>query len=226
MISALAKAIAQLPEPAFRRVLVKGLLAALATFVALNAALWWLLIELQLFQTGWIDTAVDVLGGVAVFVLSLVFFPAVVTVVVGVMLDEIVRAVEARHYPTLPPARERPWIEDLGTTLRFAAVSVLVNILALPVYLVLLATGLGILVFYAVNGYLLSREYFELVALRRLDRRAATALRRTHRLRLWIAGAGITFLLSLPVVNLVAPMLATALMVHLFEALRQRQPLV
>lgn len=226
MISALAKAFAQLPHPAFRRVLVIGIAAALVTFIALNAALWWLLIELQLFQTGWIDAMIDVLGGVAVFVLSLIFFPAIVTIVVGVLLDDIVRAVEARHYPTLPPARERPWIEDLATTLRFAAVTLLLNLLAIPVYLVLLFTGFGILVFYVLNGYLLGREYFELVALRRLDRGQATALRRANRLRLWLAGAGITFLLSLPVINLVAPMLATAFMVHLFEALRQRQPLV
>lgn len=226
MISALAKAVAQLPDPRFRRVLVIGVLAALAIYVLLNAVVWWLLIDSQLFQTGWVDTLVDVLGGVAAVLLTLVFFPAVVTIVVGFLLDDIARAVEARHYPELEPARERPIVEDLWTTLRFAAIALLANLLALPVYLLLMATGLGVLVFYVVNGYLLGREFFELVSLRRLRPAQSAALRRANRGILWLAGAGITFLLSIPVINLIAPIVATAFMVHLFESLRRRQPVV
>lgn len=226
MFAALIKAIAQLSDPAFRRVLGIGVAGALAVWVLLNGGLWWLLIQSQFFQSGWVDTAVDVFGGLLAFIVTLVLFPAIVTIIVGVLLDDIARAVEAKHYPQLPPARERPMVEDLLTTLRFAGASILVNLAALPIYLVLMPTGLSILVFYAVNGYLLGREYFELVALRRMALEQAKTMRLAHRGFLWVAGAGITFLLSVPVVNLLAPIVATAFMVHLFEALRRRRATV
>lgn len=75
------------------------------------------------------------------------------------------------------------------------------------------------IVFYGVNAYLLGREYFEMVALRRLDPRSAQRLRQVYRLRFFIAGLVIAGLLTLPVVNFVAPLLAAAFMVHLVTTL-------
>ncbi|MGZ8409550.1 MAG: EI24 domain-containing protein, partial [Hyphomicrobium sp.] len=77
-------------------------------------------------------------------------------------------------------------------------------------------------VFYAVNGYLLGREYFELVALRRADIAEVRALRDVYRGRLFVAGVVVAVLLTVPIVNLLAPIVGTAAMVHLFEAWRQR----
>ena len=77
-------------------------------------------------------------------------------------------------------------------------------------------------VFYSVNGYLLSREYFEMVALRRIGAAEARALRRAHRGRLFLSGVLITFMLTVPVVNMLTPIVATAVMVHLFEGWRNR----
>lgn len=226
MISAFLKAIAQLSDPAFRRVLVLGMFGALVTFVLLNAAVDWALATSQLFTTGWLDTVVDVLGGLGSFLLTLLLFPAVASMMIGVLLDDIVRAVEARHYPGLPPARERPMLEDLATTARFAAKLIAINLVALPLYLLLMWFGFGVVLYYALNGYLVGREYWELVSLRRLTIEQADTLRRRWRVYLWVVGAGFTFLLSLPLVNLVAPMIATATMVHVFETLRRRDTAV
>ena len=76
-------------------------------------------------------------------------------------------------------------------------------------------------VFYAVNGYLLGREYFELVALRRIGPEEARRLRKAHRGKLFIAGVATALLLTIPVVNLLAPVVVTAAMVHLFENWRK-----
>lgn len=225
MFSALFKAVAQLADPALRRVVALGVVGALAIAALLNGTAWWLLSHVQMFE-GWAETAADWVGGALVVVVTIVLFPAFATIVMGVFLEDVAEAVEARHYPALPAARARPLVENLGTTLRFALVSLAVNLMALPFYLLLLASGLGILAFYAVNGYLLGREYYELVALRRLAPAEAGVLRRAHRGRLWLAGAGITFLLSLPVINLLAPVAATAFMVHMFQSLRPPRPLV
>ena len=63
----------------------------------------------------------------------------------------------------------------MATTLRLMGLTILLNLLALPVYL--LAPGINVFVFLGLNGYLLGRAYFEVVALRRLDFKAARAVR-------------------------------------------------
>jgi uncharacterized protein involved in cysteine biosynthesis len=64
------------------------------------------------------------------------------------------------------------------------------------------------------------------VALRRLDRGTAKAVRQRFAGRVFIGGLVITGLFSLPLVNLVAPVIATAFMVHVFQGLRRTEPRV
>ena len=81
------------------------------------------------------------------------------------------------------------------------------------------------MVFYLLNGYLLGREYYELVSLRRLAPDRAKALRRGLRSRVFLAGVVIAFLLTLPLVNLITPIIATGFMLHVFErGRRSKQP--
>ncbi|MGE0659559.1 MAG: EI24 domain-containing protein, partial [Reyranellaceae bacterium] len=110
----------------------------------------------------------------------------------------------------------------------FAALLIGVNILLLLAYLLMLASvvlaPLVPVLFYAVNGWLAGREYFETVAFRRLSEPEARALRRPFTIQLTLAGAAIAFLAVIPIVNLVAPVLATAVMVHLFQDFSRRRP--
>ena len=101
--------------------------------------------------------------------------------------------------------------------LRLTGLTLLLNLLALPAYLLL--PGINLFLFLALNGYLLGREYFEVVALRRLDAAATRAARNRFGLRVFLGGVVIATLFALPLVNLVAPVVATAFMLHLFEAL-------
>jgi CysZ protein len=94
------------------------------------------------------------------------------------------------------------------------------NILALPLYFVPI---INVFVFYLLNGYLLGREYFELVAARRFDAAGTRRLRRKFRGRVMLAGVVIAFLLTVPIVNLVTPVVATGFMLHVFERLRRRE---
>ena len=74
--------------------------------------------------------------------------------------------------------------------------------------------------FLLVNGYLVGREYFDMIASRHLDPAAARALRKSYRGRVYVAGLVLAVLFTVPVVNLFAPMLGAAAMVHLFHSLR------
>lgn len=226
MISALVKAFAQLPDPRLRRVLRLGIIGALATYLALVAVVAWATTGTAMLSEAWADTTADIAGILAALALPLLFFPALSTTVMGPLLEKVADAVEDRHYPHLNWPRPQKWAEVLATTLRFLAVTVVINLLALPIYGVLLITGFTVVLVYLVNGYLLGREYFEIVAFRRLDPKAARVLFRNRLGRLWLAGAVITFLFSVPILNLAAPVIATAFMTHLFQGLQPAAPSV
>ena len=217
MIKAFVKACGQVSDPAARRVVLLSVGAAIAAFIGLWVAVGFLLTSTSLFALGWLELVIDLLGGLATGVLTWLLFPAVITAVIGLMLEDIAAAVEARHYPALTPAIQAPIMDTVLTTLKFLGVLLVVNIALLPF---LLTGPVFPFVFYAANGYLLGREYFELVALRRLGGADATALRKSHRLTLFLSGVVVALMLTVPVVNLLAPIIATAMMVHLLEGWR------
>ncbi len=237
MFSALAKAFGQLFDPAFRRVLLRSVLAALVVFIAVWVAAGFGLGWAGEALSGWVAAQepggfwVEVVewlfgaaGVVAVLVASFFLFPVVMVLAMTFLLEDVAAAVERRHYPGLPPARAQPLGEAVTAALVFAAVMLLLNLLALPFYLLLLfVPPLNLFVFYLLNGYLLGREYFELVAARRFDAAGVRRLRRKYRGRVMLAGVVIVFLLTVPIVNLVTPIVATGFMLHVFERLRRRE---
>jgi len=236
MLKALSRAFSQSFDPAFRRVFNRSLIYSLVTFVAVWLASWfaldWAGAGLVAWLRDWtgdgawisaIEWLVDAAAIGAIAVASFFLFPAVMASIMALLLEDIAKAVERRHYPELPPAREQPLGEAVLGGLIFALITLILNLLVLPLYLILLfIPPLNFVLFYLLNGYLLGREYFELVAVRRLDLPATKRLRRDFRGRVILAGAIITFLLTIPLVNLVTPIIATAFMLHVFEDLRRR----
>lgn len=223
MIRSLTRAFAQLPDPRFRSVVLRGVLWCFALFALLFGSTWWLIDSTRMFGISWLEWAADALGWTAAIIACVVLFPGAVLTVLTFMLEDVAAAVEARYYPGLPPPRRQPFIEILGSGLRLAGVVVALNLLFLPVYLVLFfLPPINLFVFYGLNGYLLGREYFELVAYRRLDATAVRELKRSNRTRLFWAGVVIAVLLTIPLINWLMPVVATAFMLHLFEMLRHR----
>ncbi|KAA0575650.1 EI24 domain-containing protein [Azospirillum sp. Sh1] len=217
MIRALVLAFAQLSDPRVRRVVWTGVFVSVIAYALLAGGAWWALSVTPLTGYGWVDATIDVLGGLGVLVLAWLLFPATVGTVSSFFLDEVVERVEARHYPALPAPRHAGWLEELATALRFLLLVLAINLLALPVYI--FAPGLNLIVFYTVNGYLLGREYFEMVAHRRMDRATARAMRRARPLKPFLAGTLIAFLSTIPFVNLLVPVVASAFMVHVLQSM-------
>ena len=231
MFSALGKAFAQLSDPRVRRVLWWSLGLALVIFILLWSGLGFLVTAggdwLAAFAEGsgwgspWSDMAdwIATLGGfLLLLIVSFLVFPGVVSMIVPLFLDQVAGAVEERHYANLPAARQQPLPEMLWDAVRLGLITVGLNLAALPFYLIFLfIPGLNLVLFYLLNGYLFGREYFELVAVRRMDHGGMKTLWRERRGRFMLAGAVITFLFSIPLVNLLAPVVGTAFMVHLFQ---------
>jgi uncharacterized protein involved in cysteine biosynthesis len=221
LFSALAKALGQFEDPRVQRVIWKSLAGSVLVFLILGLGLWSLAAWLDAGLAHWVHWLADAGTVLLTLVLIWFLFPVAVTAVASLFLDEVAAAVEARYYPGRPGPRAQSLGAMLMSGLRFAAVSILLNLLLVPIYLILLIfPPLYVVVFCAVNGYLLGREYFELVAYRRLEERTADAMRRAYRGRLTLAGMVIAVMLTIPVFNLVAPIAATAFVLHLFEAMR------
>jgi len=217
LISAFAKAVAQLRDRRIIHILLLSLAVSAAVFVGLWVGVGVLLANTSLFQMGWLDNAIDVLGGLATVVITWLLFPAVVSATIGLFLENVAEEVERKHYPFLPPVRHQGMGEVIALTVKFLALMLVLNIFVL---FFLLVPPVFPFVFYGVNGYLLGREYFELVGMRRLEPGSVTNMRRQHRLTVFATGLVIAFLLTVPFVNLLAPIVGTAAMVHVFERLR------
>ncbi|WP_428248993.1 EI24 domain-containing protein [Ferrovibrio sp.] len=220
IFASLRLALQQLPDPAFRQVLLRGLGVAVVIFLLLTLGFGYGITEIPSTGTGWLDSLIAVGSGVGLFFLKLLLFPLVLTAAIGLFLDDVAEAVERRYYPNEMPGKPLSTTASLLQTLRFLLVVLALNAALLPVYLLLLFfPPLKLALFFAVNGYLVSREYFELVASRYRPRAEVDALRRRYRGDLWLAGVVIVLLLTIPLVNLIVPIVATAFMVHIFKRL-------
>ncbi|MEI4194253.1 EI24 domain-containing protein [Roseovarius sp. E0-M6] len=224
IFSSFIKAVSQISDPRFRRVLYLGIGLTFALLVAVYALflvwLQWILgdgAELPLIgQVTWVD---DLLSWGSLFlmlVLSVFLMVPVASAITSMFLEDVAQAVEDRHYPDLPPVPRISWTDALTDTLSFLGVLIVVNLLAIILYL--LFAPAAIFIFWAVNGFLLGREYFQLAAMRRIGRARAKELRREHRGKIWLAGTLMAMPLSIPLLNLVIPILGAATFTHLFHA--------
>jgi uncharacterized protein involved in cysteine biosynthesis len=213
LLAMLSQAFRDAFAPAQRRALLGSILATLAVFVGLHFLVSWGIERVHPENHPWLLWPLEILGNLAVLALTWLLFPAVATAILSLFLETVLERLEGEHYPGLPTSRGMPLGAVLASGGRLLGLTIGLNLLALPIYL--LVPVINPLLFYGVNGYLLGREYFDLVALRRLDGVAARALWRERRGRWFLAGVAIAALLSLPIVNLAAPLVAAAFMLHL-----------
>lgn len=229
MIGDFLRAVGQIFDGRFTGVLLQAIGLTIALLAAVTVGAVWLIgflpASFDLWLIGEVDTPFAAAKGLAIgamlFLSAFLMFP-VAALFVGLFLDRIVAAVEARHYPGLGPARQMGLREALGAGLKFMLVVLAVNLVGLILYLV--AGPFAPFVFWAVNGYLFGREYFELVALRRQQVPEMRSLRRHNGLQIWLSGALMAVPLSIPVVNLVVPLIGVATYTHMFHRLAARAP--
>ena len=227
ILSSFLKALAQLPDPHFRSVLWRGIALTIALLVGIYAGLLWLI--------EWLTAAPIILPGVeevtwlgdllswgslgVVLLLSIFLMVPVASAITSLFLDEVAQAVEDTHFPTLPAVPSVSLGEGLRDTVNFLGVLVAANIFALIFYVIF--PFAAFFIFYALNGFLLGREYFQLAAMRRIGRAAAKDLRKEHQGKIWLAGCLMAVPLSFPLINLFIPILGAATFTHLYHAINR-----
>jgi CysZ protein len=217
MLAAAIQAFRELFTPPFRAVLFKcvgltiGLLVLLIVLIEglFNYTAW----------PDWIETIVSWIGGLGLVIGSIFLIPPVTSLMAGLYLDDIAGQVERTHYPADPPGKEMPIHAAIGVGLRFFVAVLVVNVVAL---LLLLVPGVNLIAFYVGNGYLLGREYFEMVAMRHLPAEEARRLRKANMGYVSLCGLIIAGLASVPILNLLTPLFATAFMVRVYKSLARR----
>ncbi|MGC1465240.1 MAG: sulfate transporter family protein, partial [Pseudolabrys sp.] len=221
-----------------RGVLLKAVGLALVLIVIIGIALQRLFSALAESGTTWAESTygtvphgawhvlvwvLSVMASLGIITGALFLMPAVTAFVGSFFVDEVADAVERVHYPAEPLGRALPFFRALIEGVKFALLALLVYACALPF---LLLAGLGVVILFVANSYLLGREYFELAAMRFRPPDEAKALRKQHATYVFLAGMLIAAVVSIPVVNLVTPIFAMAYMVHVHKRVVGRVELI
>lgn len=222
-------AIGQLSDPRFRRVFFLGILLALALLIGFTAGFTWLTNRITpeelwvpiLGEVRWID---DLLSWGAAFLLlflSVFLMIPVASAITSMFLDDVADAVEAKHYLDLPRTAPVSFGDALRDTVNFLGVLLAANLLAIVLYVLFAPAALFI--FWGLNGFLLGREYFTMVAIRWVGRVEAKKLRSHFSGTIWLAGILMAVPLSIPLLNLIIPILGAATFTHLYHGLTKRR---
>lgn len=235
IITATRNALGEIFDPAMRRVFWKSIgLTILALIIVWNlikvlveafaipiVSGWFAALSLPAWSSG-IGIFAAIAAGIGL-ALGLAFLIGPISAgIAGLFLDDVADHVERQDYPEDPPGQAMPLGQSIVMSLRFFLIVVLGNLFAL---LLLLIPGVNFIAFFAVNGYLLGREYFEFAALRHHDASTVRMLRSQHSGTVIIAGLVLAGFLAIPIVNLLTPLFGASLMVHLHKAIAAKSKL-
>ncbi|WP_170516636.1 EI24 domain-containing protein [Ruegeria atlantica] len=225
ILNAFFAALGQIGDPKFRAVLLRGIGLTVALLIAACAGAIWLINRLSgdeislpwIGAVPWLNDVLNYSGIFVVLILPVFLMMPVASAITSLFLEEVAQAVEDKHYPTLPAVPGIPFNEGLRDAVSFMGVLVVANLLALILYAMF--PPLAPFIFWAMNGFLLGREYFTLAAMRRIGRDGARKLRAKHSATIWLAGTLMAIPLSVPLVNLVIPILGVATFTHIYHKL-------
>jgi CysZ protein len=235
MIEAVFSALTQMFSPPFRTVLLKTIALALLLIVIIAIAFQRLLAWLAFAGENWVETVLganahtpfvilawilSVAATLGIIVGSIFLMPAVTALVGSFFVDEIALEVEREYYPSEPVGIALPFSRAMLEGGKAALVAIVVYLVALPS---LLIAGLGAVIFFIATAYVLGRVYFELAAMRFHSVTAAKSLRKANQSIVFVAGLFIAAFVSIPIVNLAAPLFAMALMVHIHKQMMHQQ---
>ncbi|MCQ0989172.1 sulfate transporter family protein [Jiella marina] len=225
IVTAARLALADILSPPFRAALWKSLgltlIVLIVLWFAVEAVFEWLAVPLltNLFPDapGWVDSAGTVAGwgaGIALAIALVFLIGPISAIIAGLFLDDVAEVVEKQSYPNTPNGRAVPFVQGVILSAKFFGVVILGNLLAL---LLLVVPGINLVAFFLVNGYLVGREYFEFAAMRYRSEAEAKAMRGRHGTTVFFAGLVVALFLMIPIVNLLAPLFAASMMVHLHQ---------
>ncbi len=231
IIDAALKALKRLFTPEFRSVFWKTLGLTLLLLTGLWISIrqiflsygWpWLeqLLPGMPAWAGWLGIVAAIAAGLGLALVLALMIAPVTALIAGLFLDDVAEIVEREDYPLDPAGTPLPLGRSIITSLKFLGVVILGNIVAL---ILLFVPGINLIAFFVINAYLLSREFFEFAAMRHRSEAEVKALRSHYGVSIFLAGLLIAGFMAVPLLNLLTPLFAATLMVHLHKAISQRE---
>jgi uncharacterized protein involved in cysteine biosynthesis len=226
MLQALFLSIGQLFDRRVAAVFLKSFLLTLMLLGAVAVAVWLAMHRMTHWLAYWLGSWLDSgsvadIATIAVVLLAhLLLFRVVAIAVIGVFADDVVEAVEAKHYPAAhAKVRHVPLHQSARMGLGSGGRAILFNLIFSPVYLIALPAAPFI--FFIVNAWLLGRDLGDMVAVRHMPERDLASWRRRTRLRRLALGSFGTALLLIPGIAFLAPVLGAAMAAHIFHGGRK-----
>lgn len=231
MLQPLIRALSQLDEPVFLGVVLRSVAWTLLAFVVLAWVLSWGAHEAvldavlawgsnqaasQQADSGWLDWLSYAAGPVGAALLAFLLFLPVACGIATLFVDRVADAVERRWYPWVPPVAPAPLSHQVWDGLALGLKVLGLQLLAL--LLSLLLPGIGLLLGWLIAAWAIGRGLFVAVAMRRMGRREARWLCRQRLSSVLVQGGWMSALGVVPVLNLLAPVLGMAALVHVLHA--------
>lgn len=196
--------------------LIKVVLCTFASFLLLGVGMWfaldwffaWLNIQNGAYLSALLSLAIIPIS-------AFLLFRVVAVAITWIFADDIIDAVEDRYYPQKAAFGKRPGVgAGVHMAVRSIARVVGYNLLALPLYIVLLVTGIGTAIaFMLLNALLLGKDLEDM-----LIARHGASQGSIHKLPRLLLGFVGTVGMLIPFLNLLAPVLATAMAVHVVHS--------
>ncbi|WP_028748777.1 sulfate transporter family protein [Rhizobium mesoamericanum] len=168
---------------------------------------------------GWLGFVFAIAAGIGLALGLALLLSPVTALIASLFLDDVAEVVEKRDYPSDPPGTAMPLGPALISSIKFLGVVIAGNLIAL---FLLFVPGINLIAFFLVNGYLLGREFFEFAAMRFRSPQEARLFRSKHATTVFLAGLVIAAFLAVPIVNLLTPLFAAGLMVHLHKLISRK----
>lgn len=189
-------------------------LVLLGAFIGLVA---WGFLSTEFFATAWLETGVDIAGGLLAFIIAWFAAPIIMPAIAGLFEEYIVKATY-HAIPNSPEGKEPPFFQSLYYDSRFAVKGLLYNILVLPLYLI---PVVNVFVYYVLNGYLLGRSFFLITARWHTgDTKNALSKYNQHKKMLFAHGVVLSFLATIPLASIFIPFIGIVLMTHIYRGIR------
>ncbi|HQS13340.1 MAG: hypothetical protein B7Y62_08020 [Sphingomonadales bacterium 35-56-22] len=216
MIQALQLSFQSLSDRRVAMLLIKVVLCTFASFILLGVGMWfaldwlfaWLNIQNGEYLSAFLSLAIIPIS-------AFLLFRVVAIAITWIFADDIIDAVEDRYYPQKAAFGKRPGFgAGVHMAVRSIARVIGYNLLALPLYILLLVTGVGTAIaFMLINALLLGKDLEDML----IARHGASqgSIQKLPRLLLGFIG---TVGMLIPLFNLLVPVLATAMAVHMVHS--------
>ena len=215
-MSPILKSIKSLANSKIIKLIILSLLLALGISILFVSIIAYLATSLLAFDDFWlqgiITGAVTVLGGVGGWFM----FPILVMLLGAIFMESVIKAIEPIEYLDSIGEGSKHFWSDLLHDIKFCGQAVLLNLIILPFYLI----GIGVIIAFALNAYLLAREFFEGVAGHHGIKVKAREIISQNKFIVYSSGVVIAVISLVPVLNFISPILATIIMVHVYHHIR------